>query len=545
MMKTKDMLAMALLPALGVLTACSSDDAQTADRVPITLTGTTLTVEETRAAAGSDLNDGYIEAGQTVKVLVRNTNGTDDDWKDYIYTSAANGVLTPPSTPPFYPLDNTNVDIVAFSPSFASSMFSVLSDQTTNDSYLASDLVYASATNKEKSVTAVPLQFEHKMAKIVVNVTAGKGVSEIRSVTLASIYPQVSFNASTGVVGSATGIKTPVTIVNNNTTATVSGTAVIPGQTVVGDLLTIVTDQGTATYSVSSKTFTAGDVYTLNIRVKLTDINAETSITEWTDNSTVYIGTGEATGSPFLTFTVGGVKFEMLFVEGTDDNISMVWGNYNYANTDSPNQRTITVQGLSDFYIGQTEVTNGLWNAVMGSKPSGQKNSNNSYPVAMVSWNDICNVSTGFLARLNAEAADQLPVGMKFQLISEAQWYYAAKGGKHSRGYTYAGSNTIGDVAWYKDNSSTTTHPVATKPANELGLYDMSGSVWEWCMDWYADVSANQVFPKDYVNTTTATYFVCHGGTWSGNATRCTFYFRGYCSPDEGRNDIGFRLVLQ
>ena len=530
-MRMKNIIIVGLLPVLGALTACSVDDEQTAERVPISLSASTLTAEETRTATDTALNKGFIEVGQAVRVRVRNTGGADDDWTDYTYTAAANGVLTAPATPPFYPIDNTNVDIVAYSPSLATSTFTVRSDQTTDDGYLASDLIFASKSNQAKTTAAVPLQFEHKMAKVRVTVTAGSGVSTISDVTLNNVYPTVSFNESTGVVSSAEGTKTNIKLVKDNEAATAVGAAAFPAQTIEETLLTVVTNLGTATYAVDSKTFTAGNVYVMNIRVKQTDINTTTTITEWVDNRTVNIGSG--VGSPFMTFTVGSVKFKMIFVEGKDGNISMTWGN-----------KSVTVQGLSDYYIGQTEVTNGLWNAIMGSKPTQQTNDGDSYPVSMVSWNNICKTD-GFLDKLSAEVANQLPAGMKFTLPSEVQWHYAAMGGKYSNGYIYAGSSTIGDVAWYNGNANGSTHPVATKPANELGLYDMSGNVWELCYDWYADVTTNQTFPKDYVNTTTGSSRVGRGGRYSGEDTACKLSSRAYATEDRTIENLGFRLVLQ
>ena len=139
------------------------------------------------------------------------------------------------------------------------------------------------------------------------------------------------------------------------------------------------------------------------------------------------------------------------------------------------------------FRSAPVEVTNKLWATVMGSKPEGQLNDGDMYPVTMVNYNDIVG-SNGFLEKLNAMVKDQLPKGVKFQLPTEAQWQYAAMGGRKSEGYTYAGSNTLGDVAWYKDNADGTTHPVGSKQPNELGLYDMSGNVWERCCDWYVDL---------------------------------------------------------
>ena len=157
-------------------------------------------------------------------------------------------------------------------------------------------------------------------------------------------------------------------------------------------------------------------------------------------------------------FTVNGVSFTMVKVDGgtftmgaTPEQGSDAYGD----------QKPAHQVKLSDYYIGETEVTQELWQAVMGSNPSNFKGSN--LPVEEVSWND----------------------GQKFRLPTEAEWEYAARGGAKSRGYKYSGSNNIGDVAWYIDNSGFKTHSVKTKSPNELGLYDMSGNVWEWCQDWY------------------------------------------------------------
>ena len=128
---------------------------------------------------------------------------------------------------------------------------------------------------------------------------------------------------------------------------------------------------------------------------------------------------------------------------------------------------------LSSYSIGQTEVTQALWKAVMGSNPSNWEGDN--LPVEMVSWKDC----QKFITKLNRLT------GQKFRLPTEAEWEYAARGGKLSKGYKYSGSNTLGDVAWHEENSDGKTHPVATKQPNELGLYDMSGNVYEWCQDWY------------------------------------------------------------
>ena len=186
---------------------------------------------------------------------------------------------------------------------------------------------------------------------------------------------------------------------------------------------------------------------------------------------------------------------------------------------------------LSDFYIGKYEVTQEEWEAVMGKNPSHFNGSNR--PVEQVSWNDC----RDFITRLNRLT------GLNFSLPTEAQWEYAARGGNKSKGYKYSGSNTIGDVAWYTNNSSSKTHDVGTKAPNELGIYDMSGNVWEWCKDWY-DSSYYSTSPS--VNPTgpsSGSYRVDRGGSWYNDAQFCRVSYRNYYNPDFSYGNLGLRLV--
>ena len=522
---------MALLPVFGVLAACSGDDAQTADRVPITLSASTLTIEETRAAADTALNKGYLESGQAVRVRVRNTGST-GSWTDYAYTSGANGVLTAPATPPFYPINNVNVDIAAFCPYAAGETFTIHADQTSPEDYLASDLLFASVSNQEKTATAVPLQFEHKMAKIIVTATAGSGVNTIEEVTLHKVLPSVAFNQSTGEVSTAIGNETDVILVKENNTSAVAGAAVIPAQAINGNILTIKTDQGTATYSVSSKVFTAGRVYKLTISVSKTSVNTTTAITNWTDTEGVVIKTGDDNVKIFTlenkVYPSFRDSFVMLKVEG---------GTYSTFGG-------VAVDGtISDFYIGQTEVTNGIWRMTMGEDfiPSGQRSNSNRYPVTMITYEQI----QTFLTTLNTMLADQLD-GMHFKLPTEAQWEYAARGGKNHDTYTYAGSNTISWVTWYKNNSSDTTHPVASiYSPNSLGLFDMSGNVWEICQDYAsATIPTTQ---NDYVNTVPSDNRILRGGSFYNEEEyqSVTCRLLTYSADCPKNFSVGFRLVLQ
>ena len=184
---------------------------------------------------------------------------------------------------------------------------------------------------------------------------------------------------------------------------------------------------------------------------------------------------------------------------------------------------------LSSYYICKYEVTQALWQEVMGSNPSNFKGDN--LPVENVSWNDC----QEFISKLNALT------GQHYRLPTEAEWEFAARGGNSSRGYKYSGSNTLSDVAWYDDNSGNKTHLVGTKSPNELGLYDMIGNVREWCSDWYGDYNSSaQTNPA---GPSRGTYRVYRGGGWFDNARLCRASCRSNYAPGYRYGDLGLRLV--
>lgn len=206
------------------------------------------------------------------------------------------------------------------------------------------------------------------------------------------------------------------------------------------------------------------------------------------------------------TFTVNGVTFEMVRVDGG----SFMMGSDYYIS-----EQPVHFETVGTFWIGRTEVTQALWEAVMEYNYSLFKRAN--LPVESVSWNE-CQV---FLRKLN-----QL-TGKNFHLPSEAEWEYAARGGNRSQGYKYSGSNDVDRVAWFWDNSDIKTHPVATKLDNELGLYDMSGNVREWCNAAY-----------------NCSCRVLRGGSWDGSASYCRVATRNYYSPGSHNSYNGMRLAL-
>jgi len=227
------------------------------------------------------------------------------------------------------------------------------------------------------------------------------------------------------------------------------------------------------------------------------------------------------------TFTVNGVTFTMVGIEG---------GTFTMGAT--PEQGDDALDGekpahqvtLSSYAIGQTEVTQALWVAVMGSNPS-RFSGRLENPVEGVTWNDC----QEFITQLNALT------GKNFRLPTEAEWEFAARGGNKSQGYKYAGSNDINEVAWYTDNS-TSTQPVATKKANELGLYDMSGNVWEWCQDYYGDYSSEpQTNPT---GPETGTTRIRRGVGWNGSQLNGRVSHRSSREETYKYNSLGLRLAL-
>ncbi len=186
---------------------------------------------------------------------------------------------------------------------------------------------------------------------------------------------------------------------------------------------------------------------------------------------------------------------------------------------------------LSNYYIGKYEVTQAEWKAVMGSNPSYFEGSDN-LPVEQVSWND-CQT---FITKLNTLT------GKNFRLPTEAEWEYAARGGSKRQGYKYAGSDNLDDVAWYTINSGSTTHAVGTKQPNELGLYDMSGNVYEWCSDWFGSYSSSS--QTNPTGASSGSNRVRRGGCWILNAWDCRVSYRVYNSPDSWSSLLGLRLAL-
>ena len=235
-----------------------------------------------------------------------------------------------------------------------------------------------------------------------------------------------------------------------------------------------------------------------------------------------------ASGSNTISIPVkDGINIEMVKVEA---GTFMMGATSELKDPDDDEKPVHQVILTNDYYMGKYEVTQALWEAVMGSNPSEYKGDN--LPVEMVSWNDC----QEFISKLNSMT------GRKFRLPTEAEWEYAARGGKKSRSYQYSGSSNISDVAWYDGNSGSKTHPVGTKQANELGIYDMSGNVYEWCSDWYGSYSSSS--QTNPTGADSGSFRVYRGGCWCSSAGYCRLSFRDRGTPDNRFSHIGLRLAL-
>ena len=230
-------------------------------------------------------------------------------------------------------------------------------------------------------------------------------------------------------------------------------------------------------------------------------------------------GTNAQPSTTTRTYTVNGVSFNMKFVQGGTFTMGAQSGD-----TDADDDEVRHRVTLNNYYMGETEVTQDLWNAVMPKNRSRQKG--DKLPVEYVTY-DMC---MEFISRLNTLT------GARFRLPTEAEWEYAARGGKKSKGYIYSGSNDIDEVAHTLSNTPTHSHaPVATLKPNELGLYDMSGNVWEWCSDWYRKTPSHKP---------SSNFHVIRGGGHDCLPRFCRSTNRYMYDQRRRRDLVGFRLAM-
>ena len=237
----------------------------------------------------------------------------------------------------------------------------------------------------------------------------------------------------------------------------------------------------------------------------------------------------DLSGVPLKMIKVKAGRFQMGSPEGE------------LGRSDSEKQHWVTL--TRDYWLGETEVTQGQWKAVMGDNPSGYKKGDN-YPVEQVSWDDAMK----FCEKLNQMYFGRMPAGYRFSLPTEAQWEYACRAGmttalNNGRNLTSKEGHcsNLDEAGWYDENSGGSTHPVAQKKRNDWGFYDMHGNVWEWCSDYYEKYSGDATDPKGPGNGSNR---VDRGGRWGYDARCCRSAFRFYDSPSYCGPDLGFRLAL-
>jgi formylglycine-generating enzyme required for sulfatase activity len=238
-------------------------------------------------------------------------------------------------------------------------------------------------------------------------------------------------------------------------------------------------------------------------------------------------GSGKHPAEPEMVFVQGGAFVQGCTAEQGNDCMDIEHPPHN-----------VTV---SSFNIGKYEVTQAQWYAIMETTIEQQRDKTDAgfpivgrgenYPMYYVSWDEV----QEFITRLNSIT------GKRYRLPTEAEWEYAARGGAQSKGYTYSGSNNVDEVAWYDLNSEDSTQPVGTKKPNELGIYDMSGNVYEWCSDWYDDYTASD--KTNPAGSAAGTHRVDRGAGFGAPADKCRVSFRGRGIQDRRYMFMGFRLV--
>ena len=431
---------------------------------------------------------------------------------------------------------------------------SVAADQSTADDLKSSDHLFMAGRSVTPSADGIDVDFNHLMSKVFITITLGDEFEEeenpITAIAVKGTVPTRSYTVGSGWSNISAAAADIIPLENVYT----APTSAQPKATAEYEVILVpqeVAARGfVVSFSIGARKFKwtapagivleSGCQYTLDISAgKNKAAMGATSVRDW---NCIAIEGGDAEEvedeeEPVTppatagTYTVNGVSFTMIAVDG---------GTFTMGSSDSDsaaesNEKPAHQVTLSSFAIGETEVTQELWLAVMGSNPScfiGDL----QRPVECVNRDD-CQT---FITTLNELT------GATFRLPTEAEWEYAARGGNASEDYSYSGSNTFDDVAWHYGNSSSTTHPVKTKQPNELGIYDMSGNVSEWCADWYSDSYYTSSPMNNPIGPGPSFAFlrVLRGGCWYSYWWHCRVASRSSGSPDGRYNYNGLRLAM-
>ena len=474
----------------------------------------------------------YSVAVAVVMLFMACSDGNDfgDDYKASLTRESVSAyVRTSESTISFGASASTQQVMVSANVNYSVSISEHISNtrsETTSGSWLT-----VTASDDKKTLTIAANSNTNTYDRSATVTLSGWGVSQKIEVTQsATTYITVNKESLSFEAVSST----QYVYVEANTTVTVrSSNSWVSTTLSENNVLAVTVGENTSTSERSATVTLSGGGVSKTIII--TQAGASSSSETGSDRIFTITGNGKT-----VTFTMKIVKAG-----------SFVMGDYNDGNYDT-NYHNVTL--TKDYYMGETEVTQALWYAVMGQSPTSDGSSwssgygqGDSYPAYYISYTDC----EQFFTALNSKLSSQLKSGEQFRFPTEAEWEYAAKGGASSKGYTYAGSNTIDDVAWYTVNSYDKgssspdygTHVVKTKQVNELGLYDMSGNVWEWCNDWYGSYSSDA--QTDPTGATTGSYRVLRGGSWFNTATSCRAANRINATPGRRFSYLGVRLALQ
>ncbi|MBQ2703342.1 MAG: SUMF1/EgtB/PvdO family nonheme iron enzyme, partial [Alistipes sp.] len=274
------------------------------------------------------------------------------------------------------------------------------------------------------------------------------------------------------------------------------------------------------------------------IYVPSASVSAYKTATYWSEYADQIVADPSSASSTYYVEDAAcGLSMKMIWVEGGTFTMGATAEQGSDPYDDEKPAHSVTV---SSYYIAECEVTQAQWKKIMGTTINDLASSlsltgvGDNYPIYYVTYDE----AKEFCSKLSALT------GKNYSLPTEAQWEYAARGGKDSKGYKYSGSSTIDEVSWYGSNSGSTAHPVKQKKANELGLYDMSGNIYEWCSDWWTSSysSGSQIDPT---GASTGTLRAKRGGSWVHGQTSSRVSDRGSYTPSSRSNDGGFRVVCK
>lgn len=398
-----------------------------------------------------------------------------------------------------------------------------------------SPATFAASTVYTATITLTP-KAGFTLAGVVANsftVTGATATNAVNSGIVTAVFP-------------ATGAA-PDTVIN---LAAIGGITVpLHGAIPVATITETAQYTGTVAWNGSPATFTASTPYTATITLTA---RAGYTLSGVVANFFTVAGSTSASNPVNSGVITAAFPITPSYVSATIGNMMAVAGG-----TFNNGAANMTV---SNFRISQHEVTGEQYATVMSVGDPSSFASVINNPVERVTWFDaveFCNKlstnegltpvytiggrtpATGYPITAATVTANWTNNG--YRLPTEAEWQFAARGGNNSNNDTYAGSNTVGDVSWYSVNAGSTTHTVGTKTANELGLYDMSGNVWEWCWDWYGDYPTTA--QTDYRGAASGSFRVLRGGGWNAGAAYCTVAFLGNSLPNGQFDDFGFRVV--